>query len=132
MAKKHPQTPKNHLSSAPLSPANRWFSLVFIFGWALCLRAPIAHIPLDRDEGEYAYIGQRALVGEIPYKTSFDQKPPGAFLIYALIERGIGTSPAAIHWATQFYTLGTLALVFSSGKIVFRDSSAFSPLFFWL
>src|SRR5580704_13898803 len=98
--------------NTPPSKMSRWLSIVLIFGWALMLRAPIAHIPLDRDEGEYAYIAQRSLVGEIPYKTSFDQKPPGTFLIYALIERYIGTSPAAIHWATQIYTLGTLALVF--------------------
>ena len=98
---------------------NRWLSLLLIVAWALALRAPIAHIPLDRDEGEYAYIAQRSLQGDIPYKTSFDQKPPGTFLIYALIERYVGTSAAAIHWGTQVYTLGTLALVFFLGEKLF-------------
>ncbi len=122
---------KLHRPSKDLAPAavntdtshaftpNRWVYLVLIFGWALLLRAPIAHIPLDRDEGEYAYIAQRSLIGEIPYKTSFDQKPPVTFVIYALIERFIGTTPAAIHWATQIYTLGTLALVFFLGEKLF-------------
>jgi len=123
VAKKH-QPPKS-LASAAINvdtshrTKNRWICISLIFSWALILRAPIAHIPLDRDEGEYAYIAQRALVGEIPYKTSFDQKPPGTFLIYALIERFIGTSPAAIHWGTQIYTLGTLALVFFIGEKLF-------------
>src|SRR5262249_42370580 len=53
--------------------------LLLISGLALMLRWPIAAIPLERDEGEYAYIAQRWLAGEVPYKGSFDQKPPGVF-----------------------------------------------------
>lgn len=118
MAKKYHQPPEP-LTPAAVSTANRWIHFGLIVGSALLLRAPIAHIPLDRDEGEYAYIAQRRLVGEIPYKTSFDQKPPGTFVMYELIERYVGTSPAAIHWATQIYTLGTLILVFLLGEKLF-------------
>jgi hypothetical protein len=96
--------------------------LAVVFGVALLLRAPIAAIPLERDEGEYAYIGQRWLQGEVPYKTSFDQKPPGVFAAYAMIQLVIGTSPAALHWGMQLYTLGTLTLLYLLGRRLFSPT----------
>jgi hypothetical protein len=86
---------------------------------ACLLRYPLADIPLDRDEGEYAYIGQRWLLGEVPFQGSFDQKPPGAFLFYALFQLLLGTSPAALHWGAQLCTLGTLAIIFFLGRQLF-------------
>jgi hypothetical protein len=98
--------------------------LALIFALALALRHPIADIPLERDEGEYAYIAQRWLLGEVPYLTNFDQKPPGVFVAYAVIESCIGTSIAAIHWAAQVYTLGTLLLLYWLGKRWFSPTVA--------
>jgi 4-amino-4-deoxy-L-arabinose transferase-like glycosyltransferase len=86
---------------------------------ACLLRWPIAAVPLERDEGEYAYIAQRWWLGDVPYRDSFDQKPPGAFVAYAVIQSVFGTSPAAIHWGTQVYTFGTLALIFVIGRRLF-------------
>ena len=40
------------------------------------LRAPFLSLPLERDEGEYAYIAQRLAAGDVPYRDAFDQKPP--------------------------------------------------------
>jgi hypothetical protein len=45
----------------------------------VAIRAPFLSVPLERDEGEYAYIAQRMLEGEVPYRDAFDQKPPGVF-----------------------------------------------------
>jgi 4-amino-4-deoxy-L-arabinose transferase-like glycosyltransferase len=102
--------------------ASRWASITFVLpalAVALLLRIPIAAIPLERDEGEYAYIAQRWLLGEVPYQSAFDQKPPGVFFAYLVIERFIGTSTAALHWGTQLYTLGTLVLLFLLGWRLF-------------
>ena len=93
-----------------------WAYFAGICLFAVCLRIPIAPMPLDRDEGAYAYVAQRWAHGDIPYRDSFDTQPPGVFAIYALIERGIGTGPAAIHWGMQLYTLATLALIFVLGR----------------
>src|SRR5208283_4432590 len=76
-----------------------------------------------RDEGTYAYIAQRALQGEVPYQSAFDHKPPAIFLAYALIERWIGTSAAAIRWAAEIYSWGTLALVFFIGRRFFSETA---------
>lgn len=91
-----------------------WFAGVCLF--AILLRIPIAAIPLERDEGEYAYIAQRWMQGDLPYRDAFNQKLPGAFVAYAVIERVFGTTPSAIHWGTHIYTLGTLALLFVLGR----------------
>ena len=40
---------------------------------ALLLRAPVADLPFERDEGEYAYLAWRWLEGDIPDRDGFDQ-----------------------------------------------------------
>jgi len=107
----------------PKSLTSRHFavaiSLAGVFALALALRYPVADFPLVRDEGEYAYIAQRWLAGEVPYQGSFDQKPPGTFAAYALFIRVLGPSPAGIHWGAQLYSLGTLVVVFLLGRRLF-------------
>ena len=92
-----------------------WVAFAGVCLLALFLRAPLASLPLERDEGSYAYVAQRWMRGEIPYRDSFDHKPPGLYVAYAVIQRLAGPSPAAIHWGAQVYTLGTLAVLFVLG-----------------
>ena len=90
--------------------------LLAVLALACLLRAPVAAMPLERDEGEYAYIAWRWLEGELPYATAFDQKPPGVFAAYAGILASLGRTPSASHWGAQIWTLGTLALVLALGR----------------
>ena len=46
------------------------------------LRVPLLPIPLERDEGEYAYIAWRLGHNELPYRDWVDQKPPAVFYVY--------------------------------------------------
>jgi 4-amino-4-deoxy-L-arabinose transferase-like glycosyltransferase len=106
------------MSTSKDKPSHRTqaaIALLCVFALALLLRWPIAAIPLERDEGEYAYIAQRWLAGDIPYKDAFDQKPPGVFAGYAVIQLLFGEGPEAIHWALQIYTLGTITCVLLLG-----------------
>ncbi|MFI5361843.1 MAG: glycosyltransferase family 39 protein [Elusimicrobiota bacterium] len=100
-----------------------WPAAAAVLLFALALRAPIAAIPLERDEGGYAYIAQRWLLGDVPYKTSFDQKTPGIDVVYAAIIRFVGSSASAIHWGTQVYLLGALVLLFLLGKKMFSGEA---------
>src|SRR3989339_1942037 len=93
-----------------------WMALGAVLLLGLALRAPIAGMFLERDEGGYAYIAQRWLQGEVPYENSSDQKPPGVYAAYAAIQSVLGESQSAIHWGAQFYTLLTLAAVFLIGR----------------
>src|ERR1700745_1566720 len=55
--------------------------LVLVVG---ALRAPLLPIPLERDEGEYAYIAWRLRHNELPYRDWVAQKPPGVFYVLRL------------------------------------------------
>jgi hypothetical protein len=46
------------------------------------VRTPLLNIPLERDEGEYAYIAWRLSHNELPYRDWVDQKPPAIFWVY--------------------------------------------------
>ena len=45
-------------------------------------RIPLLDVPLERDEGEYAYIAWRLGHNELPYRDWVDQKPPAIFWVY--------------------------------------------------
>jgi hypothetical protein len=116
----------NHQSATPesneVSNKHAIIALFGAFALGLLLRSQIAAIPFERDEGEYAYIAQRWLQGEVPYKESFDQKPPGVFVAYACTFLLFGTSAAAVHWALQLYTLATIACVFMLGRKLYSTT----------
>jgi hypothetical protein len=80
---------------------------------ALLMRAPIADIPFERDEGDYAYIAWRWLEQELPYRDVFDQKPPAIFAVYALLHETLGTTPEAIHWGAQLWLCAAQLALFA-------------------
>jgi hypothetical protein len=90
-----------------------------VLALALLLRTAGADIPLERDEGEYAYMAWRWLEGEVPYVETFDQKPPAIFAAYALIIATLGGSPSAIHWGAQLQLLLALLVLMQLGRKLF-------------
>src|SRR5579871_2607525 len=49
----------------------------------IIVRLPSLVQPMGPDQGLYAYVGERILHGELPYRDAFDQKPPGIHYVYA-------------------------------------------------
>jgi hypothetical protein len=49
----------------------------------LALRLPSLAQPAGADQSLYAYVGERLLAGELPYRDAWDQKPPGIHFTYA-------------------------------------------------
>jgi len=80
-----------------------------LFVW---VRAPLLSIPLERDEGEYAYIAQRMLAGEVPYRDAFDQKPPAVFGAYLAAFALFGESTEGIHLFLHAWTALTALLLY--------------------
>ena len=80
-------------------------------GLALALRLPVASLPFERDEGEYAYTAQRWLAGDVPYRDVFDQKPPGVFAFYAAAFAIGGESVAAVRIAAQLWVAAALVVL---------------------
>ena len=55
-------------------------------------------MPLERDEGEYAYIGQLILRGEIPYVAAHSMKLPGVY--YAMPRSSRHSARASSRFAS--------------------------------
>lgn len=74
---------------------------LIVFGALLALsvlvRLPDLGMPLERDEGEYAYAAQEILRGHMPYADTFCQKPPVVFFWYIAGFVLLGQSVFAIH-----------------------------------
>ena len=78
---------------------------------AVTVRLRLLSMPLERDEGEYAYSGQLLLQGIPPYQLAFNIKMPGTYAVYAVVMALFGESDSAIHLAFLLVNLGTLALL---------------------
>jgi len=58
----------------------KWiFLAVIIPVLVIAIRVRLLGIPLERDEGEYAYAGQLMLQGIPPYKLAYNMKFPGTY-----------------------------------------------------
>jgi hypothetical protein len=90
-----------------------WYAgLILLVLLAVAVRLRLLALPLERDEGEFAYNGQLMLQGIAPYKLAFNMKMPGIYAAYAVIMAIFGESPSGIHFGFLLVNLGTLALLF--------------------
>ncbi len=88
------------------------------------LRLPGIHVPLDRDEGAFGYMGQLINDGRLPYRDGVDHKPPVAFYINALALHLVPPTEWGIHLFLLLYNLLTLVCLFYLAKIYFQSLSA--------
>jgi hypothetical protein len=61
------------------------------------IRIRLLQIPLERDEGEFAYMGQLMLKGIPPYLLAYNMKLPSIYTLYALIMAIFGQTIVGIH-----------------------------------
>jgi len=92
--------------------------LLVVLSTAL-IRLRLRDMPLERDEGEYAYAGQLMLQGIPPYQLVYNMKLPGTYAAYAAILGVLGQTPAAIHVGLMFVNAATIVLVFLLGRRLF-------------
>jgi hypothetical protein len=89
-----------------------WLALVLIgVAASILMRAQMLNVPLERDEGGYAYIADRWLQGETPYRDTVDSKPPGIFAAYALI-LAVGRNVGSIRVFLLFWSVLTVVLFY--------------------
>lgn len=74
---------------------------------------PFLAEPFERDEGGYAYIAQRLLKGDVPYRDVYDHKPPAVYFIYATIFKLFGESMTSVRFFTLCYSLITTLAIFA-------------------
>jgi 4-amino-4-deoxy-L-arabinose transferase-like glycosyltransferase len=80
------------------------------------IRFRLRDMPLERDEGEYAYAGQLILQGIPPYQLAYNMKLPGTYAAYALIMGVFGQSAAGIHLGVIAVNSPCIFLVFLIGR----------------
>ena len=83
------------------------------------MRWRLLAVPLQRDEGEYAYAGQLLLAGVAPYTEAYNLKLPGIYAAYAAVMAVFGASPTGIHAGLLVVNAITIVLVYRLGLALF-------------
>jgi hypothetical protein len=121
--------PTAHPEAFPVSPAtfggrSRWDFICYtalllaLIAFA-AIRFRLRTMPLERDEGEYAYMGQLILHGVPPYQLASNMKLPGTYAAYAAIMAVFGQTAAGIRLGMILVTSAAAFLVFLLGKYLY-------------
>ena len=92
-----------------------WAAVACVILLFACIRIRLQDFPLERDEGEYAYMGQLMLQGIPPYQIAYNMKLPGTYAAYAIILALFGQTTAAVRWGLILVNSATTMLVYLLG-----------------
>ncbi|MGA3284907.1 MAG: hypothetical protein ABSD57_10680 [Verrucomicrobiota bacterium] len=112
-------TPPPDAPSAPSRVFQRhwtWWFMVATLVIVAAVRLRLLNLPLERDEGEYAYAGQLIRQGIPPYQLAYNMKFPGTYVAYAVIMKLFDQTPAGIHFGVLCLTTLTALMLFWLGK----------------
>src|SRR6266478_6163300 len=98
-----------------------WVLAVVVFSLTTAIRIRLLGLPLERDEGEYAYTGQLLLQGVPPYKLAYSMKFPGTAASYALLMSIFGDTTTGIHLGLIVINLVTVGLIFFLGRYLLSE-----------
>ena len=93
-----------------------WALAAIVFTLVVAIRIRLLGIPLERDEGEYAYAGQLILQGIPPYKLAYNMKFPGTYAAYALVMSIFGQTIVGIHIGLLLVNAASSILIFFIGR----------------
>jgi Dolichyl-phosphate-mannose-protein mannosyltransferase len=96
-----------------------WALAAIVFALVIAIRIRLSGIPLERDEGEYAYAGQLILQGIPPYKLAYNMKFPGTYAAYALIMSIFGQTIVGIHIGLLLINAASMIVIFFIGRRLF-------------
>jgi 4-amino-4-deoxy-L-arabinose transferase-like glycosyltransferase len=99
-------TAANRVAFGPL------LALLVTLAATAAIRLRLLSLPLERDEGEYAYAGQLILQGHPPYERLYNMKWPGTYYCYALFEALFGQTIEGVHLGVLIVNLLAIVLLF--------------------
>lgn len=117
-------TNNTKISSERSSNIIYWVFLGIIILLVVCIRARLLEIPLERDEGEFAYCGQLLLQMVLPFKEVYTMKLPGTCFAYSLIMLLFGQTIKGIHLGLLFANCLSIILLFLITKILLNPRAA--------
>jgi hypothetical protein len=101
-----------------------WLLLGIIILFVVFVRVRLSDFPLERDEGEYAYMGQLILQNIPPYSEAYNMKFPGTYLMYAGIMALFGQTIEGVHIGLMIVNCLTILLVFLLSRKIVSESAA--------
>jgi len=108
-----------------------WLLLAGVLIGVAAIRYRLLGLPLERDEGEYAYGAQLLLQGLAPYKHLFTMKMPGIFAIYAASLSLFGQNVRAVHLGLLLANTLTILLCYLLGRQVVSRMAGIGAAFFF-
>ncbi|MBF8294056.1 MAG: hypothetical protein HW389_601 [Bacteroidetes bacterium] len=108
--------------------------VVLAIAFVIIVRVRLLDVPLERDEGEYAYMGQLILDGIPPYSQAYNMKLPGIYFLYALVMFVFGQTGTGIHLGLLFFNVASIVLMYFIGRSLVNEwvgasaSAAFAML----
>lgn len=93
-----------------------WLVVAVILLFVGLIRVRLLEMPLERDEGEYAYAGQLILQGIPPYELAYNMKLPGTYFAYAIGMAIFGQTISGIHLTLLLVNSLTCIFVFLLGR----------------
>src|SRR5476649_22336 len=93
-----------------------WLVVLAVLIFVGFIRVRLLEMPLERDEGEYAYAGQLILHGIPPYELAYNMKLPGTYFAYAAGMAVFGQTVAGIHLALLVVNSLTCIFIFLLGR----------------
>ena len=99
-------------ASARLISALSTAVLIVALALTVIARMRLLDVPLERDEGEYAYVGQQLLRGVPPFISIYHVKLPGIYAAYAAILFLLHETHRAIHIGLLGVNVVTSLVVF--------------------
>lgn len=102
---------------------SRWSVVALLATIVLCgaIRWRLRDMPLERDEGEYAYAGQLILQGIPPYQIAYNMKLPGTCAAYAVMMGIFGETASGIRVGLLIANTLTILLVYAVGRRIFGE-----------
>lgn len=130
------ETSNRHLSQLLSIPPKSNWSLSSKIDWQLVgivisvlivsiIRYRLLDFPLERDEGEYGYIGKLLLEGVPPFKEAYSMKLPGVPAMYALFMMIFGATARGIHAGLLSINAVTMFLLYFSLRRIFNPNIGF-------
>ena len=90
----------------------------------IIVRLQAAPVPLERDEGEYALMGQLMLDGVPPYSEAANMKLPGIYYAYSAILALFGQTVVGIHMGLLVVNLFSTIIVYLIARRLFGAAGA--------
>jgi hypothetical protein len=94
-------------------------ALLLVIVFFAFLRVRLRSMPLERDEGEFAYVGQLMLQGIPPYKIACNMKLPGTYVAYAAMMAVFGETASGIRIGLILVNVATTFLVYLLAKYLY-------------